>query len=125
MMDMSPHLEKSAVDAFGMSIQKRTKGITAQRNNEAYNRQKDPFWELAQPGYNTQAASRKLESIKVKFKSSINRITDQLVESAVHTELGVEVINENNQIRQNKSNLRGDLAIHHLNQNLIELEQLK
>ena len=89
---MSPHMEKSDYNSFGMSINKRTKGITAQRNNEAYNRQKDPFWELAQPGYHTQAANRKLESIKVKFKSSINRITDELVESAAHTELGVQVI---------------------------------
>ena len=40
-------MEKSDFNSFGMSINKRTKGITAQRNNEAYNRQKDPFWELA------------------------------------------------------------------------------
>ena len=99
MMDMSPHLEKSDLNTFNMNIAKRTKGITAQRNNEAYNRQKDPFWELTQPNYNTQKASRKLESIKVKFKSSINRITDELVESAAHTELGVQVIEENNHIR--------------------------
>ena len=53
MMDMSPHLEKSDLNTFNMNIAKRTKGITAQRNNEAYNRQKDPFWELIQPNYNT------------------------------------------------------------------------
>ena len=124
---MSPHIHNSQLSQFGMSKEKRAKGVTAKRNIDIIKQQNDPFWALTNPNNDTVKAnsSKAIEHIKMKFQSDIDRITDDLIESAQQTELGQQLVKENAKVRKNKSHLRGDVALFHLNQNLIELEQLQ
>ena len=121
---MSPHLQNSELSQFHMSEDQKQKGVTARRNKEIFKQQNDPFWDMAGREGVKSNTSKAIEHIKTKFQSDINRITDDLVESAQQTELGREIVRDNVKVQKSKSRLRGDVALFHLNQNLIELEQL-
>ena len=81
---MSAHLRNSEFNHFGLSKDKKAQGVTAKKNREIIKQSNDPFWALASHNNETVKAksSKAIGDIKMKFQSDINRITDDLIESA-------------------------------------------
>ena len=84
LMEMSPHLQNSEFNHFGLSKDKKANGVTARKNREIIKESNDPFWALTNHNNETVKvkSSKAIGHIKMKFQSDINRITDDLIESA-------------------------------------------
>ena len=108
--------------------QNQKHGVTARAQRENVEMQ-DAFYPISNPQATLNMFSQKtIKHIGEKFNHEIEKVSNQMLITAKKTKLGDQVIKEHQKLKgtaRMAANLRGDLALVSLNQDMVNLEQLQ